>query len=136
MMTSVSATTSIVSPARQASSDAAKSTLDYNAFLRLFIAQLKNQDPMKPNDPTQTLSQLASFSNVEQSIKLNEKLDSLVSSASATLAATMIGKGVSSLDGSMSGVVTAVENGPQGLIAVLDGGARLALSGGYKMTGA
>jgi flagellar basal-body rod modification protein FlgD len=135
MMTSVPATSSIVSPARQANPDAAKSTLDYNAFLRLFIAQMKNQDPMKPNDPAQTLSQLASFSNVEQSIKLNEKLDSLVSSASATLAATMVGKNVSSLNGSISGVVTAVENGSQGLIAVLDGGKRLALSGGYKITG-
>lgn len=133
-MTSVSAATPNAVGVRQSTSDAAKANLDYNAFLRLFIAQMKNQDPTKPNDPTETLSQLAIFSNVEQSIKLNDKLDSLIASSSATLAATMMGRSVSSLDGAVSGVVTGVENGAQGLVAVLAGGGRLALSNGYKIT--
>lgn len=134
-MTSVS-TTSAGGPAgvSQPRSDAAKANMDYDAFLRLFIASMKNQDPMKPNDPAENLSQLASFSNVEQSIKLNEKLDRLVASSAAGLAATMIGKGVSSLDGSVSGVVQSVENGANGLSAILEGGTRLDLSLGYRIT--
>jgi flagellar basal-body rod modification protein FlgD len=134
MMTGVSAATSNPSVTRQPNPDAAKANLDYNSFLRLFIAQMKNQDPTKPNDPTESLSQLASFSNVEQSIKLNEKLDSLVASSSATLAAAMIGKGVSSLDGGVSGVVTGIENGASGLVALLADGNRIVLSNGYKIT--
>ena len=37
-------------------------SLDYNAFLQLLIAQMKNQDPTKPTDPAQFIAQLASFS--------------------------------------------------------------------------
>jgi flagellar basal-body rod modification protein FlgD len=134
MMTSVSTATSSLPAPRQINADAAKANLDYNAFLQLFIAQMKNQDPTKPNDPTETLSQLASFSGVEQSIKLNDKLESLVASSSAALAASMIGKGVSSLDGAVSGMVTGVENGASGLVALLENGNRIVLSNGYKIT--
>ncbi len=45
------------------------STLDYNSFLKLLTAQMKFQDPTKPTDATQFVSQLASFSSVEQGIK-------------------------------------------------------------------
>jgi len=40
-------------------------TLDQSAFLRLMTEQLKNQDPMKPLDPTQFLTQLTQFSVVD-----------------------------------------------------------------------
>ena len=133
-MTGVSSVTSGGTMARQPASDATKSNLDYSAFLRLFVASMKNQDPTKPSDPSQTLSQLASFSNVEQSIKLNEKLDQLIASSSATVAASMVGKSVSSLDGTVSGTVADVELGKTGLIAVLRDGTRLDLSLGYKIT--
>lgn len=121
---------------RQAPTDSAKANLDYDSFLRLFVASMKNQDPTKPNDPSQTLAQLASFSNVEQSIKLNEKLDALVSSSAATLAASLVGKTISSPDGKVSGEVAKVENTASGLVAVLDGGRRFTLSGGYVVGGA
>ena len=135
-MTSISATgTTAAVPTAQPKSDADKANLDYSAFLRLFVASMKNQDPTKPNDPSQTLSQLANFSNVEQSIKLNGKLDQLVASSSATFAASMIGKEISSLDGARSGRVTGVENGPAGLIAILKDGGRLDLALGYRVSG-
>lgn len=51
-------------------------TLDYNNFLQLLVAQLQNQDPTNPSDPTQFVSQLASFSAVEQQVNTNSKLDS------------------------------------------------------------
>jgi flagellar basal-body rod modification protein FlgD len=115
---------------------AAKTALDYNAFLKLFIAQMKNQDPMNPNDPSQTLSQLASFSNVEQSIRLNEKLDTLVSSSDANLASSLVGKRLSSLDGSVSGIVASMESDGGKLSAVLDSGRKIQLADGYKLAGA
>lgn len=110
-----------------------KTNMDYNSFLKLFMAQMKNQDPTKPNDPTATLSQLASFSNVEQSIKLNGKLDSLLSASNATLAAGLVGKLVSSLDGSVSGVAVSIAVDGGNLTATLSNGHTLELANGYRI---
>ena len=51
---------------------------DYDMFLRLMTAQLKNQDPLQPLDGTEFVAQLAQFSGVEQQIKTNERLDFLL----------------------------------------------------------
>jgi flagellar basal-body rod modification protein FlgD len=136
MTTVTSSANSGGATARQPASDAAKANLDHSAFLRLFVASMKNQDPTKPNDPSQTLSQLASFSNVEQSIKLNEKLDQLVASSTASVAASLVGRFVSSLDGAVSGLVTEVESGEAGLVAILENGGRLEIASGYRIAAA
>jgi flagellar basal-body rod modification protein FlgD len=133
-MTTVSPVSSQPSGAAPTQSTALKTGLDYNAFLQLFMAQMKNQDPTAPTDPSQSLSQLASFSNVEQTIRLNDKLDSLVSSSNATLAASLIGKRMSSLDGSISGIATGMENIDGNFSAVLDNGRKIPLSDGYKLS--
>lgn len=52
---------------------------DYNNFLTLLTTQLKHQDPLSPMDTTQFVQQLVQFSQVEQSITTNKKLDSLIS---------------------------------------------------------
>jgi len=98
------------------------SNLDYDSFLKLLVATMKNQDPTQPNDPAQTLAQLASFSVVEQGIKTNVKLDALMSAAAGGQAGALIGKTVWSQDGLVSGTVVAVEIGADGLRAqVIDG---------------
>ena len=40
--------------------------LDKDAFLKLMMVQLQHQDPLNPSDPTQYLSELASFTTLEQ----------------------------------------------------------------------
>jgi flagellar basal-body rod modification protein FlgD len=109
---------------------AAKASLDYTAFLRLLIAQLKNQDPTQPSDPTQYMAQLASFSNVEQSIQMNSKLDAMLTAQAFSQADGLIGHTVTTMDGSVSGKVTAftIQNGTA--IAVLEDGRMLALGEG------
>jgi flagellar basal-body rod modification protein FlgD len=52
---------------------------DYNTFLKLLTAQLQYQDPTAPTDANEFTKQLVSYSQVEQQIKSNEKLDLLVS---------------------------------------------------------
>lgn len=114
-------------------STVSKTNMDYDSFLRLFMAQMKNQDPTEPNDPTETLSQLASFSNVEQSIKLNEKLDALLSASNATLASALVGRNISNLDATVSGIAVEVTVGASGPSVTLADGRVLSLADGYKV---
>lgn len=51
--------------------------LDQNQFLQLMIAQMKNQDPSKPMDPSQFMSQLAQFSTVTGIQSMNESISGL-----------------------------------------------------------
>jgi flagellar basal-body rod modification protein FlgD len=46
-------------------------------FLKLFVAQLRNQDPLDPQDATQFVAQLAQFSELEQSLQMRQDLDSI-----------------------------------------------------------
>ena len=48
-----------------------------NTFLKLLVAQLKNQDPLNPQDGTQFVAQLAQFSGLEQTIQIRQDLDSI-----------------------------------------------------------
>ena len=60
-----------------------KDKVNFDHFLHLLVTELRNQDPLKPLDPTQTVSQLASFSTVEQSIKTNTLLSQVVNRISS-----------------------------------------------------
>jgi flagellar basal-body rod modification protein FlgD len=67
-------------------------------FLSLLVAQLQNQDPLNPDDPTEFTAQLAQFSSLEQLFTLNESMNNLVTSnANSDRLSTlsMIGKEVS-----------------------------------------
>jgi flagellar basal-body rod modification protein FlgD len=108
--------------------------MDYNAFLKLLIAQLKNQDPTKPMDSTQFVAQLATFSQVEQSINANNKLDSLLTSSALSLADSVIGHTVTSPDGETSGVVASVRITSEGPVATLVGGGELPLASGISIS--
>jgi flagellar basal-body rod modification protein FlgD len=47
------------------------------AFLKLLVAQLQNQDPLNPQENHEFVAQLAQFSTLEQSVGINERLDQL-----------------------------------------------------------
>jgi flagellar basal-body rod modification protein FlgD len=126
-----------VSPTASQSSDtatsAASASVDYNAFLKLLIAQIKNQDPTKPMDSAQLMSQLASFSNVEQSIKINQKLDSLMTSTALSQIESLVGRTVISSDGTVAGTVLAVRVISGGTIAILEDGTEIPLEPGVTI---
>jgi flagellar basal-body rod modification protein FlgD len=108
-------------------------SVDYNAFLRLLITQLKNQDPTAPMDTGQFMAQLASFSNVEQGIQMNQKLDSLLTASSLAQADGVIGHTVTSADGSVTGVVSSVKITSDGPVATLGDGSSLLLGPGITV---
>ena len=61
----------------QAIDNASTASSDFQSFLQLLTAQLRNQDPLSPLDSTQFVEQLASFSAVEQQIETNSHLEAL-----------------------------------------------------------
>jgi flagellar basal-body rod modification protein FlgD len=109
-------------------------TLDYNSFLELLVAQLKNQDPTNPSDPTAFVSQLASFSSVEQLVNANSKLDTILTQSELSQAAAVIGRTITSADGSISGQIGSVQVSSQGLTAYLTNGQSLVLSDGVSIS--
>ena len=73
---------SISTPTPPASSGLAAAP-SQQMFLELLVAQIKNQDPLSPADPTQFTSQLAQFSELEQVIAIRGDIESAKSAASA-----------------------------------------------------
>lgn len=45
-----------------------------DTFLKLLVAQIKNQDPTAPTDATQFVAQLTQYSQLEQMIEMNQNL--------------------------------------------------------------
>lgn len=74
--------------------DLQQSTLGQEQFLRILLAQLKFQDPLKPMDNQQFLAQMAQFSALAQTSQLNDRVDSLLSIQAATQSIGLIGKSV------------------------------------------
>jgi flagellar basal-body rod modification protein FlgD len=109
-------------------------SLDYNSFLTLLIAQMKNQDPTKPTDPSQVVAQLASFSSVEQAIKTNSKLDSMMTSLALSQSEGLIGRTITSSDGMVSGAVAGVRVVSGGAVAILDSGQQITLDAGITVS--
>lgn len=113
---------------------ASANSLDYNAFLQLLLAQMKNQDPTEPMDSTAYMGQLASFSNVEQGMKMNTKLDSLMSAFYLNQADGVIGRTLTTADGAVSGKVVSVSIYSDGALAKLENGKQVLLGPGIVIT--
>lgn len=47
-------------------------------FLQLLVTQLKNQDPMNPTNSDQFMSELAQFSQLQETIGIHQDLNSLL----------------------------------------------------------
>ena len=75
-----------VSAAEAKNNTTAKSSdLDKEAFLQLLVTQMKYQDPLEPTDNTEYVSQLATFSELEQ-------MTNLVASSDLTRASQLVGQ--------------------------------------------
>lgn len=116
------------------SSTSQSNTLNYNEFLQLLIAQLQNQDPTNPSDSTQFVSELASFSAVEQQVNTNSKLDTLLTQNWLSEAGSLIGKTVTSSDGKTTGTVASVAITSSGATATLSDGSTMALGSGITIS--
>ena len=73
--------------------NAANDTLGKDAFLKLLIAELSNQDPLNPMEDREFVSQMATFSSLEQMQNMNKTLESMAE-ANKFSAVQYIGKAV------------------------------------------
>ena len=74
-----------VSPSEAKANTNKSSDLDKEAFLQLLVTQMKYQDPLEPTDNTEYVSQLATFSELEQ-------MTNLVASSDLTRASQLVGQ--------------------------------------------
>lgn len=93
-VSSATATTAATAPVKRSSS-ITEGVMGKEDFLTLLVAQLQNQDPLNPSDPTEFTAQLAQFSSLEQLFTINGSLSDLVEAQdknSAVSALEMIGQ--------------------------------------------
>lgn len=108
--------------------------LDYDAFLKLLIAQMKNQDPMDPMKSTDYVAQLATFTQVEKAVQTNERMADLLTAARFQQAESLIGRSISNIDGSITGIVESARLSGQDVIAVLKNGQEVTMGTGITVS--
>ena len=121
MSYTISGTSSVPNTSgNQAIAKAVDKAMGKDDFLKLLVAQMKNQDPLSPTDNKESIAQLAQFSALEQMTNISTSMDALNKSmtnfsqqSSLTQGAAMIGKWVSGVDTDgktpMEGTVEAVK---------------------------
>ncbi|MFA6114578.1 MAG: flagellar hook capping FlgD N-terminal domain-containing protein [Sphingomonas sp.] len=78
--------------------------LGFDALLKIILTQLTYQDPLKPMDNFQFVSQLAQFSQIQIGQTTNERLATLVTAQANTQATGLLGRTVDI--GAGAGIVT------------------------------
>lgn len=126
--------TAAIAASHSSAASAAMPKVDYNEFLQMLITELKNQDPTNPMDPTQSISQLATFSQLEQQIQTNTALNAMLTSSALSQAEGIIGRTVTSADGSTSGQVVSVSVTSAGATANLSNGSQVSLVDGVTIS--
>ncbi len=113
---------------------ATQKTLGQDDFLKLFVTQMKYQNPLNPMDSTEFTAQLAQFSSLEQLTNISSQLKDLTvyqNSLNNTLTTSFIGRkvkftgdGQTAAEGTVTGI--SFENNDTNLI--IDGNTKIKLS--------
>ncbi|MGH8050439.1 MAG: flagellar hook assembly protein FlgD [Arenimonas sp.] len=103
-----------------------QNTIDQEDFIKLFLSQLQFQDPLEPVDNREFLSQLAQFSNLEQTRQTSQNTEGLLVMNSSAQALGLLNKTVeiSGQGAATVGAVTAVKftnSGPELTIQTTSG---------------
>jgi flagellar basal-body rod modification protein FlgD len=86
-------------------------TLDTDAFLKLLIAELQNQDPMEPMDNAEMVQQISQIRSIESSQAIIDSFQSIQVGQNMSTAAGLLGKQITALtkdDGYITGPVDRV----------------------------
>ena len=115
-----------------AGKDLNSASADKDAFTKMLVAQLQNQDPMAPQDNQAMVAQLAQFSSLEQMQQLNQNIMGLAVlqqtnavMSQLTQSSALIGQNVTYIDPATSESAT----GTVTKVKILDGVATLEIGG-------
>jgi len=100
-------------------------------FMKLLVAQLKNQDPDNPTDTKELVTQLSQLTSVQELVSIGDKMNTLTTatnSGAANQSAGLIGKTVSGVadsaqlgsTGPVSSAVTLGSNADKATVSVMD----------------
>lgn len=141
---SITGITSAASTSSNAISNAVNQTLGKNDFLKLLTTELKNQDPTQPVDNKDFITQMATFSSLEQMYNVATSIDnlrdmfvSLTQQSLVSQGASLIGKEVTGYDADgklISGEVNSVNYPINGSITLQIGDLSLELDSVTKVS--
>jgi len=125
IQSTTSATTATTTDTTKKSDAAGNQILGKDDFLKLMVAQMKNQDPMNPADDKDNIAQMAQFSSLEQITNLASATQELATRMSLTQNVGLLGHDVTytKADG------TAGTGKVDGLDLTADGSATLSVAG-------
>ncbi|WP_223700231.1 flagellar hook assembly protein FlgD [Sutcliffiella deserti] len=108
-------------------------------FLKLLMAQLKNQDPMNPMEDREFIAQMASFSSLEQMTNLNTSMEGFIKTQEKQHAINLqqyIGSEITWQDTKFVGEepVTEMKTGNVTSVAISGGTPKLVMSDGSEIT--
>lgn len=103
--------------------------LDQDAFFKLLVTQLQNQDPLNPMENRDFISQMAQFTSLEQMKQMNDSMSSFVEMKGLAEGASLIGKTVETSGGedenTIKGVVEKVSYSEDSMDLVLENGTKV-----------
>lgn len=97
--------------------------VDKDMFLKLMVTQLKNQDPMNPQDSSEFLAQTAQFTSLEKLEQVASQTEQAYAAQMAFGASGLVGRTVTYTDADgneVSGTVSSVRFGPAGPTLAVD----------------
>ncbi len=130
MTTGISSTTSTSATSGTTKTSSQELAGNFTQFLTLLTTQLKNQNPLDPMDTNAFTQQLVQYAGVEQQLKSNDRLDSILTNAKSSSAAastgfigqtvTADGKTASLKDSSATWTLTPARAAKQATITISD----------------
>ncbi|MEG7281771.1 flagellar hook assembly protein FlgD [Bacillus sp. 0909A] len=115
---------------KSSTAPASNSSLGKDEFLKILMTQVQNQDPLNPVDDKEFISQMATFSSLEQMMNLNTTMTKFVENQDPfTTYVDWMGKEVSWTDGKSAtdktGTVSSVKHSQGKYYLVLDDGTEI-----------
>jgi len=109
----VAATSGGTLPGASTSGSSGLNQLDNSqTFLELLVAQLKNQDPSNPADPTQFMTEIAQLTAVQSQTSLSAEEQTVAADSMIGLTVTGGGTGGTTLTGQVTGVLLSSSGAP------------------------